>query len=113
MSYLEVGLQPPAIVEEARDEYKSDMDLLAEWIEECCEIGRDKVATNAALWASWKQFAEVRGELRYISNARTLNKKLEARTYVKRVKNSDGIRGRGILGIAVKDDFENVEEVDA
>ncbi|MGP5103633.1 phage/plasmid primase, P4 family [Psychrobacter celer] len=113
MSYLEIGLNPPTIVEEARDEYKSDMDLLAEWIEECCEIGRDKVATNAALWASWKQFAEVRGELRYISNARTLNKKLEARTYVKRVKNSDGIRGRGILGIAVKDDFENVEEVGA
>jgi len=110
MSYLEMGLQPPAIVEEARNEYKSDMDLLAEWIEECCEIGRDKVATNAALWASWKQFAEVRGELRYISNARTLNKKLEARTYVKRVKNSDGIRGRGILGISVKDDFENVED---
>lgn len=113
MSYLEIGLQPPAIVEEARDEYKSDMDLLAEWIEECCEIGRDKVATNAALWASWKQFAEVRGELRYISNARTLNKKLEARAYVKRLNNTYGIRGRGLLGISVKDDFENVEDARA
>jgi P4 family phage/plasmid primase-like protien len=113
MSYLEMGLRPPAIVEEARNEYKSDMDLLAEWIEECCEIGNDKVATNAALWASWKQFAEVRGELRYISNARTLNKKLEARTYVKKIKDTYGIRGRGLLGISVKDDFETVETADA
>lgn len=110
MSYLEMGLQPPAIIEEARNEYKSDMDLLAEWIEECCEIGRDKVTTNAALWASWSQFADVRGELRYISNARTLNKKLEARTYVERIKNTYGIKGRGLLGISVKDDFENVAD---
>ena len=108
-----MGLQPPAIVTEARDEYKSDMDLLAEWIEECCEIGRDKVATNAALWASWKQFAEVRGELRYISNASTLNKKLEARTYVEKIKNTYGIKGLGLLGISVKDDFENVEDAKA
>ncbi|WP_299329731.1 phage/plasmid primase, P4 family [uncultured Psychrobacter sp.] len=113
MSYLEMGLNPPAIVEEARNEYKSDMDLLAEWIEECCEIGRDEVATNAALWASWKQFAEVRGELRYISNARTLNKKLEARTYVEKIRDTYGIRGRGLLGISVKDDFENVESSEA
>lgn len=109
LEYQKKGLNPPPEIEAARDEYKKDMDLLAEWIEECCDIGQECVATNNELWASWRLFAEARGELRFISNARTLNKKLEARTFVQRVKNSGGIRGRGLRGISVKDDFEVVD----
>lgn len=110
LEYQRVGLSPPPEIEAARDEYKKDMDLLAEWLEESCEVGRDLAASNNELWASWKLFAEARGELRFISNARTLNKKLEARTYVKRIKNEFGIRGRGLRGVAVKDDFEVIQE---
>lgn len=109
LSYLEMGLQPPAIIEEAREEYKGDMDLLAEWMEECCVIGKNEVAKNAELWASWKRFADERGELKYINTNRALIKKLESRGSFQRIRDTAGIRGRGVLGISVKDMFDDAD----
>lgn len=102
LEYQKVGLNPPASIQAARDSYKEDMDLLAEWIDDCCVVDTDAVASNHSLWASWQAFAEARGELRFISNARTLNKKLAGRANVKAVKDIKGCRGRGMQGIGLK-----------
>lgn len=110
IDYLNGGLRIPKVIEQARDEYKSDMDLLSEWKEECCVIGPNQVATNRELWESWKRFAEDRGELMYIRNAKTLNKKIEARESVTRIKDTMGIRGRGLQGISVRSLFDEDEE---
>jgi len=101
LAYQREGLRPPAAVRKARDDYKGDMDLLAEWIEECCEVGPDFVESNARLWASWEAFAKERGELRFISTARHLGRRLESRG-MPAVKNAGGINGRGRRGIRVR-----------
>jgi P4 family phage/plasmid primase-like protien len=101
LAYQKVGLQAPAAVRKARDDYKSDMDLLAEWIDECCEVGPGFVESNARLWASWEAFAKARGELRFIASAKSLGRRLQAKG-MEPVMNTYGLRGRGLLGIRVR-----------
>lgn len=101
LAYQKAGLQPPASVRKAREDYKSDMDLLAEWLDECCEVGPNQVETNARLWASWEAFAKARGELRFIASAKSLGRRLQSKG-MEPVLNSYGLRGRGLLGIRVR-----------
>lgn len=109
LMYQKEGLKAPKVIEDARNEYKDDMDLLADWIAECCVVGNGQAATSAQLWASWQRYAHENGELKYISSSRALGKRLSTR--FEAVKNSHGIRGRGFTGISVKEnvDFDEVE----
>lgn len=110
LMYQQEGFNFPPQIEEARNEYKNDMDLLAEWIEECCEIGPRLTDTTARLWSSWEAFARNRGELRYIQSAKKLGWRLRAKGFsiVKNVPRGDGTYARGWQGIRVKcvGDFE-------
>lgn len=99
LAYQRVGLQPPAAVRKARDDYKSDMDLLGEWLDECCDLGPGHVESNARLWASWEAFAKARGELRYISTSKALGRRLTVR--FEPIRDSYGLRGRGLRGVRV------------
>lgn len=107
LAYQQHGLRPTSSVAAARDAYKADMDLLADWIDERCRVGRDAASTNEDLWRSWRAFAEQRGELRFIANSRALARRIAARGF-SQIKNTYGIRGRGFAGICVNDevDFE-------
>jgi putative DNA primase/helicase len=60
--WQELGLWSPPAVRAASDEYLSDEDVRAAWCGECCERRADAFTTSAALFASWKTFAEARGE---------------------------------------------------
>ena len=100
-AYQELGLQVPASVRKARDDYKTDMDLLSEWLDECCEVGPNHVSDNGSLWASWEAFAKARGELRFIASAKSLGRRLQSRGF-QPVMNAYGLRGRGLLGIRVR-----------
>jgi P4 family phage/plasmid primase-like protien len=101
LAYRKDGLQPPATVRKAREDYKSDMDLLGEWLDECCELGPNQVDSNARLWASWEAFAKARGELRFIASAKSLGRRLQAKG-LEPVMNNYGLRGRGLVGIRVR-----------
>lgn len=105
IAYQQHGLRPPASVAAARDAYKADMDLLADWIDACCRVGRDAAATTDALWRSWRAFAEQRGELRFIANSRALGRRLAARGF-SQIRDTLGVRGRGFAGICVNDDVD-------
>lgn len=109
LMYQKEGLKAPKVIEDARNEYKEDMDLLSDWVAECCTVGNKEAATSAQLWASWQRYAHENGELKYISSSRALGKRLSTKFEV--IKNSHGIRGRGFAGISVKDceDFEEIE----
>lgn len=109
LMYQKEGLKAPKVIEDARNEYKEDMDLLADWESASCEVGVGKVATTAQLWASWQRYAHENGELKYISSSRALGKRLS--TKFQAIRDSHGIKGRGFLGICVKD-CEDFEEVD-
>ena len=58
------GLQPPEEVRAATDEYKSEMDLIGAWLEECCEIGPKYTARSADLYRSFHLWAEDNNEWR-------------------------------------------------
>jgi len=101
LAYQREGLRPPECVRQAREDYRSGMDLLGEWLSECCDVGPDYVDTNARLWASWEAFANARGELRLVPSSRILARRLDARGLHK-VKDTKGIIGRGRSGVRVR-----------
>ncbi|USS45094.1 phage/plasmid primase, P4 family [Burkholderia glumae] len=101
LAYQRVGLMPTASVTAARDSYRADMDLLGDWLAECCELGPAHAATSEELWASWKHFAERRGELRFISNSRTLGRRLASRGFLQDKHLGPQRAQRGFVGIRV------------
>ncbi len=100
LAYQKAGLQPPGAVRKAREDYKSDMDLLGEWLDECCEVGPGFVESNAKLWASWEAFAKARGELKFIASAKSLGRRLQSKGF-EVVRDTAGLRGRGLVGLRV------------
>lgn len=101
LAYQQRGLKPPKTVAAARDAYKADMDLLSEWLSECCELGPAHTEASEELWLSWKHFAERRGELRFIANSRALARRIAARGF-SQIKNLGPQRAqRGFAGIRV------------
>ena len=97
LAYQQMGLKPTGQVQQAREDYKSDMDLLAEWLDECCEMGPNLRESTAALWESWQSFARSRGELKFIPTARGLGRRLAARFTAWRTSSE-----RGFIGLRVK-----------
>jgi len=105
LAYQIEGLNPPAKVRAAHDEYRQDMDLLAEWLDTCCEVGPGFAASSSALWNSWEYFARNRGELRFIPSSKSLGRRLLSRGFAA-VRDSHGLRGRGFVGLRVRDDLD-------
>lgn len=102
LAYQKQGIAPPKTIAEARDDYRSQMDLLAEWLEECCDLSAEFCAPAATLWSSWEQFAKSRGLLQYVRNSVSLGRRLDARFPA-----GKGVRGVRIRkGLRIKDDFE-------
>ncbi|HVI86835.1 MAG TPA: phage/plasmid primase, P4 family [Dongiaceae bacterium] len=74
--WLEHGLQPPAIVRDATDEYLAEEDLVERWIGECCAIAKSAQASMTDLFVSWREWCQRSGELegsqkRFAQNLRT------------------------------------------
>lgn len=101
MEYLKNGLQAPASVISSRDQYREDMDLTAEWLEACCEVGSGYSEPMSRLWTSWEMFAKNRGTLNYIKSATVLGRRLDQKFPAK--KGTGGIRVR--VGLRLKADF--------
>ncbi len=101
LEYQRRGLNPAGSVLAARDEYREDMDLLAEWLNECCEIRPDGWATNAQLWGSWEDWSKARGEFRFIQSNRMLVRRLASR--FEQGKGTGGVRG--FYGLTVKEEL--------
>ena len=56
--WQEDGLQPPAIVTAATDEYREEMDLLAEFFEECCYLGEQYMTPKKSLYVAYSDWCE-------------------------------------------------------
>ena len=98
LRYQRDGLPVPARVQAATDSYRCDMDLLAEWLDECCEINPGAETKMADLWDSWSTFAMRRGNLAYVKSATALGRRLESKFPSK--KGTGGVRLR--IGISVR-----------
>lgn len=104
LQYQRRGLSAPKTVAAARDQYRSQMDLLAEWLEDCCDIGPEYTEKSDRLWQSWEQFAKNRGIIQYVKSSVALGRRLDSRFSA--VKGSRGVRLRS--GLRLKPDFPDV-----
>jgi len=109
MVYQKVGLVQPEGVRAAREAYRSEMDLLSEWIDDCCEVGDGHSVESSSLWKSWEVYAKDRGVLHYVRSSVALGRRLDARFPSQ--KGAKGVRMR--KGIRLNDFFrlENEEKV--
>lgn len=48
-----IGLAPPGVITEQGNEYKREEDVLADWLEDCCELGNEGYSTREQLQQSY------------------------------------------------------------
>ena len=58
------GLNPPDVVRQASDEYFAEQDSIGNWFAERCERTKGaEITPSRALYADWREWATVRGEV--------------------------------------------------
>lgn len=102
LEYQKLGLNPPEEVRKAVDEYRQDMDLLKDWMDDCCELDSRHAESTAKLWASWQAYARDKGGFSCISSSQAFSRKLSAKDFLTPVRHVGEERGRGFIGIKVK-----------
>ena len=98
MKWKEENLRTPKEIEEATAEYKSSMDVMAEFIEQCCIESHRAQITTKELYKVYKNWCEENDEKPVVK--RSFGRQLSERGY-KSIYISRGERGWG--GIALKD----------
>ena len=92
------GLIRPAAVTASTADYFSDQDLLAQWIEDCCEIAANVADTVANLLASWRNTPRAAARSQAVAKGSPWPFEREA---TPGIRDDHGIRGRGFQGIKV------------
>lgn len=92
ISYRKNRLKKAGVVRSACEDYRANMDLLAEWLEESCEFDSSYHVISSALWKSWEEYAKNRGLLQYVKNSVSLGRRLDSR--FPSGKGSGGVRIR-------------------
>lgn len=94
-AFRQNGLDTPASVRKATNEYFDTEDSVGQWLEECCELGPTKWGVSRGFYASWKLWCERRGERP--GSQRGLSNELENRGFTPEKRNREG--GRGWAGL--------------
>ena len=81
-AWQEQGLNPPKVVTDATREYREELDVLAEFLAECCDL--NKLAETRAsdlyrAYTSWREAAGERAESQNIFGQRLTEKGFERR----------------------------------
>lgn len=92
------GLVRPKVVLDATSDYFSEQDVLSQWVEDCCEVAKLNADTSGRLFASWKSYALSRSE--DPGNSKSFNMAMQRRGF-KPTRDTNGIRGRGFVGVRV------------
>jgi putative DNA primase/helicase len=87
------GLKPPAVVSSATSEYFEAEDAVGLWIEDCIERAPGAFALCSALYSSWRDWIEARGEAP--GSQRHLTETLQSKHF----KFARKTNGRGFEGI--------------
>jgi putative DNA primase/helicase len=94
--YHRIGLSPPNIVVEATKEYRDDMDLIGNWIEERCTLDPNSKIESKVLYSDYVNWA--RDEVGFTTSAISFGRNLVDRGF-KRVKKG---RNRAIRGLNLR-----------
>lgn len=62
-------LSPPRAIQEALEEYRSDMDILGQWIDENCTADPQAQLSAAAAYADYRTWAQLQGHFVWSANA--------------------------------------------
>lgn len=89
LDWQETGLAPPKAVLDATATYLEAEDAFAAWLEECCDVDPDNWETSAALFGSWRTWAEKAGEA--VGSNKRFGQTLETRGFLAR--RTSGARG--------------------
>jgi putative DNA primase/helicase len=101
------GLNAPAAVRAATDNYLAEEDAVQSWIDECCDVAPICCQRKSKLFASWKQWADAAGE--YVGSQKALSMELERRGFK---SGSEGGTNQAIfLGIGLKPDAPLIQQV--
>lgn len=99
LEWRRIGLNPPASVVSATQEYFEAEDTVGRWLDERCRRTGDGFATTSELFADWQAWAEIAGEL--VGSPRRLSENLSARGLVKGREPGTGRQGfRGLTLIS-------------
>ncbi len=79
LAWQREGLNPPAAVRAATDDYFAEEDAIGKWIDEMCEHGAGALTSLAELFDAWRQYANRMGE--DVGNNKTLAKALRSRGF--------------------------------
>jgi putative DNA primase/helicase len=101
LAWRKEGLNPPKAVVDATADYLAGEDAVGTWIDECCLSGVNNWATAAALFESWKGWAESAGER--IGSRKGFSQTLLDRGLM--AKRQGGTGKAGFCGIAPKSDL--------
>lgn len=96
LAWQREGLNPPASVTAATENYFVEEDALAHWIEERVERKDGFSESSSVLWEDWKEWAESAGE--FAGKQKQFSLTLEARGYRKERKN----KGQMFCGIVLR-----------
>jgi putative DNA primase/helicase len=98
LHWQRTGLQPPAIVVSATEEYFEAEDALGRWIDERCVREANAKALTGELFNDWKTWAEAAGE--FVGSQRRFSDLLITRG-IEKWRNPLGVRGFRGLGLKV------------
>jgi putative DNA primase/helicase len=97
MRWQREGLETPACVKQATEEYRAEEDVLGQFLAECTEESTGDRVTMSNLFEAYQAWA-IEGGIRYPLTARAFNKKLDERGMHRTNSNGqrywDGIRPR-------------------
>ncbi|GAX07084.1 phage primase [Secundilactobacillus pentosiphilus] len=68
------GLIPPQIVQQASKDYRNEMDVTSEFIEECCTTGKHETVRASQLYQRYKQWANDNSQ--YLMNSTKFGKEI-------------------------------------
>jgi len=93
--YLRNGLPKCAAVTQAVNEYQRDQDVLAEWLDICCDVSPDNDETSAQLWHSCNMYLE-RAGLDRGWHQRRMTEELKRRGIAEPIRKGGARRLRGL-----------------
>jgi putative DNA primase/helicase len=105
MQWQKQGLNPPAKVLAATEEYKQDQDMFGEFISACCVVGRSIRCSGKHLYAEYERWCE---ENNYKTlTAKSFVRAMREKGFMQEVTRSRRYDWVGI-GVATPDDVEDV-----
>jgi putative DNA primase/helicase len=100
LQYRRDGLNPPAVVRAATDDYRHDMDVVGQWIEECCVRDSNASVVTGQAYGNYSTWSS--REIGWTLHVQRWRRNLSERGYLP----AKGTHGqRMILGLRLKEGF--------